>query len=906
MKNVPSTRRHAALSRRRITVVLLLTAGLSPHAGAYAMSEPPLDWWQQQTLTAFIPGTGGGSPFARSGEAAAEWEAVRRTADGVHRRASAVAADLPVPRAASEAVEVGGNATALNRAVAVGFRTFALTDATAVGRGARADVEGVAIGSSAEAGNYSVAMGYGAKASAEFNVAIGHGARAAESRATAVGRDAMATALGSIALGNASRASVRNAIALGSGALSEHEDAIVLGADSRSSGSHQVSVGTNENQRRIVHVADGEVKQGSTEVVTGNQLFRTEQRVDEARHEALMASRHAEVARRDAGMALEKADHVGGLIGDSTPAGAVHLGRGNSGTLLDIANGSGARRTIQNVADGALSERSTDAVTGQQLYRTNRELSTQGGYVAEHRVQLEQLRTDFAGFDRDLGGMVRFNEDMSVVDVGGARITGVRDGDASSARSIDAINGAQLFATNQRIDALATNDRFLAIGVRGEERPAEAGQYGLALGKSAVASLGGDVEGAVAIGYGAEALATNAVALGRGSYVVAGATDGFALGTRSSVAGEGGIAIGMSSQVDAGATNSVAIGRYSRADSDLTVAFGNDAVRRRLVSVARGRGEHDAATIGQLDDALAALGGGARMNGGNVVAPAYTVQGNEHRTVGEALRALDGAVVNGSSRLGGVEAQLQAVFQQSPALRSDGQLQLQLAGANGMVLGNIADGRVAAGSRDAVNGGQLHAVRQQLDGRIDGLQQRMAVDSLQARTDPSDAAEPSAAAATANEQARDGAQSEPPAEVGRPDTAAAAEAGPKPTPPAQHRSAASSPPVDARQLEQLQERVNAYTDRAVAGVEQRMQRMDRRLNRMVAMSSAQSAMAMNTAGLQTYNRLGAGIGHADGESALAVGYQRVLNERGSSTLSLHGAFTQSGERGVGLGVGVGW
>ncbi|WP_216072526.1 hypothetical protein, partial [Acinetobacter nosocomialis] len=32
---------------------------------------------------------------------------------------------------------------------------------------------------------------------------------------------------------------------------------------------------------------------------------------------------------------------------------------------------------------------------------------------------------------------------------------------------------------------------------------------------------------------------------------------------------------------------------------------------------------------------------------------------------------------------------------------------------------------IAAGSREAVNGGQLHAVQQQLNGRMDGLEQRV-------------------------------------------------------------------------------------------------------------------------------------------------------------------------------------
>jgi len=101
-------------------------------------------------------------------------------------------------------------------------------------------------------------------------------------------------------------------------------------------------------------------------------------------------------------------------------------------------------------------------------------------------------------------------------------------------------------------------------------------------------------------------------------------------------------------------------------------------------------------------------------------------------------------------------------------------------------------------------------------------------------------------------------------------------------------------------------RANEYTDDAIKGVEQRLDKMDKRFNRLAAMNSAQSAMAMNSAGLATYNRLGAGVGYSDGESAMAVGYQRVLNEKGSATFSLNGAFTNSGEQSGGLGVGIGW
>lgn len=119
-------------------------------------------------------------------------------------------------------------------------------------------------------------------------------------------------------------------------------------------------------------------------------------------------------------------------------------------------------------------------------------------------------------------------------------------------------------------------------------------------------------------------------------------------------------------------------------------------------------------------------------------------------------------------------------------------------------------------------------------------------------------------------------------------------------------SAAPLPPVDTRAVDDAVQRANAYTDQALAGIDRRFDRLDQRMNRMAAMSSAQAAMAMNTAGLPTWNRLGAGVGHADGESALAVGYQRVLDRRATTSVSLSGAFSQGGESSVAMGVGIGW
>jgi len=46
-------------------------------------------------------------------------------------------------------------------------------------------------------------------------------------------------------------------------------------------------------------------------------------------------------------------------------------------------------------------------------------------------------------------------------------------------------------------------------------------------------------------------------------------------------------------------------------------------------------------------------------------------------------------------------------------------------GANGTVLTNVADGRIATGSRDAVNGGQVAALRDSFNSSINGLNSRV-------------------------------------------------------------------------------------------------------------------------------------------------------------------------------------
>ncbi|EVT73665.1 autotransporter [Stenotrophomonas maltophilia 5BA-I-2] len=806
-----------------------------------------------------------------------KFSADRQLVDMEGARVSGVAAGDVSSATSTDAVN-GGQLFAANEKVAAleVAGKFVSVGAGGDQKASRAGMGSVAIGDSAEAtpdGEGGVALGAYARAIGKNSISIGRAAFVAQDAegGFALGVGTSVNASQGMALGAESRvqAGADNAVAIGYGSIASQPDTVSFGNDNVQRRLTGISRGTGEyDAAAIVQLAEslsalgggaGLDSYGGVNNPIYNVQGGTQTNVGDA-----LASLDGAVVR--------SGSRVDGLEGQlratfqqSPSTRADGIGQ------LNLAGPQGM--VLSNLADGRIAAGSRDAVTGSQLYAAKQD-------IADNRSEIDQMKEQRKG----LAGFTR----QGPIDFAGARITGLADGDTSSASSSDAVNGGQLYTTNSRLTDLEDSQRFLSVGSAGPAVSARAGLVGVALGDSAV----GVGEGATALGSFSRAGGKNSVALGRAAHVMESAEDGFAVGVRSVVDAEKGIAIGAASSVQAGATYSVAIGSGSIARDALTVSFGEGALQRRLVNVANGRNTNDAATIGQLRGALSALGGNIDANG-NVTTSGFNVQGQHQSTVNDALSTLDSAVVTTGSRMDRVETQLRSVFQETPSTRSDGTAQLTLAGANGMVISNVANGLIAAGSREAVNGGQLHAVQQQLNGRMDGLEQR--VDGQpQSRA---------LASAAPTEQVT------PTAEASDSPQVASAGEGTSPTPQPKSKqddTPSPTPQVDTAELEKMLARANEYTDGAISNFERRLDKMDKRFNRMAAMSSAQTAMAMNTAGLATYNRLGAGVGYAEGESAMAVGYQRVLNDKGSATFSLNGAFTNSGERSMGVGVGIGW
>ncbi|MGR0016569.1 ESPR-type extended signal peptide-containing protein [Stenotrophomonas maltophilia] len=748
---------------------------------------------------------------------------------------------------------------------------------------AQAGLMGVAIGDSAEAAIHS-----------DGATAVGSFARARGQGSVALGRGALvdATAKSGFALGTGSNVYASGGAALGSFSQIESgaENSVALGTGSVAEDANVVSVGNSRLMRRIVNVGRGVNSSDATTVGQlsealdalggGAGLDRNGDVVSPTYNLQGGTQKNVEDALVALDGAVVRADsRVDGLEGQlratfqqSPSTRADGVGQ------LNLAGAQGM--VLSNLADGRIAAGSRDAVTGSQLYAAKQD-------IARNRSNLDALR------DAENSGVAVAASAGGVIDFGGATLTGVADG-MLLPESKDVVNGGQLYATNSRVAGLEERTEMLAVGSELHRERAEAGIYGVALGSGAQASM--DSEGGTAVGSYTSALGKNSVALGRGAYVSSFAENGYALGAGARVDQSGGVALGTYAIVTEDALESVALGAYSYASERGVVSFGSDSLKRRLTNVAHGVAQHDAATIGQLRGALSTLGGNIDANG-NVTTAGFTVQGQHQSTVNDALTMLDSAVVTTGSRMDRVETQLRSVFQEAPSTRSDGTAQLTLAGANGMVISNVANGLIAAGSREAVNGGQLHAVQQQLNGRMDGLEQRVDGQSQSrvlatASAAPTEQVTPTPEASDSPQVASAGEGTSP-----TPQPKSKKDDTPSPTP---------TPQVSTRDLEDMLARANEYTDGAISNFERRLDKMDKRFNRMAAMSSAQTAMAMNTAGLATYNRLGAGVGYAEGESAMAVGYQRVLNEKGSATFSLNGAFTNSGERSMGVGVGIGW
>ena len=628
--------------------------------------------------------------------------------------------------AGENAVAIGRNATANgNNSTALGQGAVTNGDfGTAIGGGDATDPAKLN-----SAGRFGTAVGFGSQANGVGDTAMGTFANTGAvggpdaGYRTAVGYKASATGEAAASLGSFNSASGARSLALGYGTNVSADDSVALGSNSVANGSTltgiaylsnltgslvvgltpigEVSIGKSGAERRVTNVAAGAM---DTDAVNVSQLKQVAGSVTELGNRAVKY--------------------------DLYPDNSVNYTSISLGGPVSIDGGVTGGTKITNLAQGDVSELSTDAVNGAQLYALNTQINN--GSVGMFQVYQPHSGTGPSptGVNSAAGG------------VGAA---------ASGANSVAVGNGSQ-----------ATADNSTALGTNAQAK--QAGD--VALGYGSVADRGAesytgkysgaqnDTAGTVSVGApGAERTisnvadgkeATDAVNLRQldgavleaknytdtqinnvvGS-ITTGATGMFQVsqdnnapqptvsGTNSAAGGAGATASGSNStavgnDARASGNNSTAMGNGAQAIAEGSVALGQGSVADRANTVSVGSKGAERQIVNVANGEVSATSTDA-VNGSQLHASNTNIQNVVDGKAGLVQQQTNNAPVTIANHTGGTVVNMSG---------TDGDRRIT----------GVANGQA---DNDAVNMGQLNSLGQgmsnqvgRLDGRINKVENR--------------------------------------------------------------------------------------------------------------------------------------------------------------------------------------
>ncbi|MEG8030714.1 hypothetical protein QP179_03495 [Sphingomonas aurantiaca] len=586
----------------------------------------------------------------------------------------------------------------------VAFGNSAATAATAAGSiafGTRAVVGAGATGA--------IALGTDASATGVNGVALGAGSvatRAPQAGYTAIGLAGVQNSAGEVSVGSAGLERQITNVAAGTAATDAVNVGQLAGVQAQigtlATGAVQYNSAAQDRVTlagaagtTIDNLAPGTLGAASTEAVNGSQLFATNTNV---------TNLTTSITNGGIG-AVQYTDAATPTV----PNGGVPS---NDVALVGAAAGPVG---LHNVADGVVAAGSTDAVNGGQLASVSGQL----GNLAALAVQYD-------------------DPSRSRVTFGGAGAAPVVLGNVAAgtlaAGSTEAVNGGQLVGLGTSVAAslggastydAATNSVLASIGFGGV-------RYGSV--QSVFDAVDGAVNGGAGIRY-FRVLST------RGDGSVTG-VDSLAIGPEATASAANSVAIGTgASALRGGTLGYAALGLGGVQNSVGEVSVGSAGAERQITNVAAGTAATDAANVGQVAGVaaqVAALGtsavqyddgaktsitlGGAGGTTITNVAAGSLAAGSTDAVNGSQLNATNVQVANNTTAITNLGNQISnggtgPVQYSNPgsATTPNGgtrtnDLTLVGAAAGPVGLHNVAGGAIAAGSTDAVNGGQVYAL----------------------------------------------------------------------------------------------------------------------------------------------------------------------------------------------------
>ncbi|EOJ9031764.1 YadA-like family protein [Escherichia coli] len=422
-------------------------------------------------------------------------------------------------------------------------------------------------------------------------------------------------------------------------------------------GAFSAGHGKDNSASKITNVAAGTVSATSSDAINGSQLYTTNKYIADALGGDAEVNADGTITAPTYTIANAEYNNVGDALDALDDNALLWDETANGGAGAYNASHDGKASIITNVANGSISEDSTDAVNGSQLNATNMMIE-----------QNSQIINQLAG-----------NTDATYIEENGAGINYVRTNDNGLAFNDASASGVG--ATAVGYNAVASGASSVAIGQNSNSTV----DTGIALGSSSVSSrviakgsrdtsvtengvvigydtTDGELLGALSIGNdgkyrqiinvadGSEAHdavtvrqlqnAIGAVATTPTKYFHANSTaedslavgeDSLAMGAKTVVNGNAGIGIGLNTLVLADAINGIAIGSNARANHANSIAMGNGSQttrgaqtgytaynmdapqnsvgefsvgsedgQRQITNVAAGSADTDAVNVGQL------------------------------------------------------------------------------------------------------------------------------------------------------------------------------------------------------------------------------------------------------------------------------------------------------------------
>ncbi|EPT6161848.1 YadA family autotransporter adhesin, partial [Escherichia coli] len=667
--------------------------------------------------------------------------------------------------------------------------------------------------------------------------------------------------------------------------------------------------GINNAPSVITDVANGAVSSTSSDAINGSQLYGVSDYIADALGGNAVVNTDGSITTPTYAIAGGSYNNVGDALEaiDTTLDDALlwdTTANGGNGAFSAAHGKDKTASVITNVANGAVSATSNDAINGSQLYSTNKYIADALGGDAEVNADgtitaptYTIANTDYNNVGEALDALdnnaLLWDEDAGAYnashDGNASKITNVAAGDLSTT-STDAVNGSQLNATNilvtqnsQMINQLAGNTSETYIEENGAGiNYVRTNDSGLAFNDASASGIG-----ATAVGYNAVASHASSVAIGQDS--ISEVDTGIALGSSS-----------VSSRVIVKGTRNTSVSEegvvigYDTTDGELlgALSIGDDGKYRQIINVADGSEAHDAVTVRQLQNAIGAV----------ATTPTKYYHANstaeDSLAVGEDSLAMGAkTIVNGNAGIG------------------IGLNTLVLADAiNGIAIGsnaraNHADSIAMGNGSQTTRGAQTNYTAYNMDapqnsvgefsvGSEDGQRQITNVAAGSADTDAVNVSQlkSSEAGGVRYDTKADGSIDYSNITLG---------GGNSGTTRISNVSAGvnNNDAVNYAQLKQSVQETKQYTD-------QRMVEMDNKLSKTESKLSGGIASAMAMTGLPQAYTPGAsmasiGGGTYNGESAVALGVSMV-SANGRWVYKLQGSTNSQGEYSAALGAGIQW